>query len=123
MATTRTTRKAKATVTRKPTRPAPPAPAGPPDLHHIREQATIAVLQAVPGIIRGLIGKATEGNHLPAKFIFDFAGLTDTPAAAEADAIGREISLAELFLQKLQEMSNPAAENADQHLRPSPSSG
>jgi hypothetical protein len=109
MAKTKTKRKAHASVTRKAAAPKTAAP----DVRRIREQAAIAVLRAVPEIIQGLIDKAAEGNHLPAKFIFDFAGLTDAPAAAEADAMAREVSLAELFLRKLQGSAGAPPSPAD----------
>jgi hypothetical protein len=80
------------------------------DARLIRERAVRSILEAAPAIIQGLIEKSIEGNHLPAKFVFDFAGLTGAPDDAEAAALAREMSLAELLLQRLEPA--PGAEPA-----------
>ena len=39
------------------------------------------IRNAAPAIVNGLIDQATHGNTAPAKFLFDFAGLSSASAA------------------------------------------
>jgi len=56
-----------------------------------------AIRGAAPDIVNALIEQAKAGNCTPAKFLFDFAGLS---SAGSADAAAEE-SLAALLLKEL----------------------
>ncbi len=55
------------------------------------------IRDAAPDIVKGLIDQATHGNTAPAKFLFDFAGLTSASAPDPA----QEDCLAALLLKQL----------------------
>jgi hypothetical protein len=59
-------------------------------------QAVETVIQAAPAIARAVTEQAKQGNYLPAKFLFDFVGITGMPAAPSEDQ-----SLATLLLSRL----------------------
>ncbi len=59
-------------------------------------QAVETVIQAAPDIARAVTAQAKQGNYLPAKFLFDFIGITGAPAAPAEDQ-----SLASLLLTRL----------------------
>lgn len=69
------------------------------DSQAIRQHAVNAILKAVPKITRALIKQAEEGNHLPAKFLFDFSGIAE-PADGSAE---NEESLAAILIRALRE--------------------
>lgn len=56
-----------------------------------------AIIEAMPKIIEAIIQKAAEGSHQHAKFLVEFAGGFDKPAAAG----GEEESLAAMLLREL----------------------
>jgi hypothetical protein len=61
------------------------------------------IRNAAPAIVNGLIDQATHGNTAPAKFLFDFAGLSSASAADPQ----QEDCLAALLLKELARASSP----------------
>jgi hypothetical protein len=47
-------------------------------------QAVATVIAATPAIARAITEQAKQGNYLPAKFLFDFAGISGAPTAPAA---------------------------------------
>lgn len=66
-------------------------------------RARQTILQAVPAIVTALADGAKQGNHLPAKFLFEFAGLS----AAEDGDLAHGQSLAEVLLAALPHAAAP----------------
>ena len=56
------------------------------------------VINAMPGVIDAIIGKAMDGSYLHANFLVTFAGLNQSEKETDDD---REDSLAELLLKRL----------------------
>lgn len=79
------------------------------------EQATraavAAVFKSLGTIVQAMITKASEGSHLHAKLLFEFAGISAASLPAESEA---EPSLAQLFLEKLDEMAKETAAAEDE---------
>ncbi len=67
-----------------------------------------AIRGAAPDIVQALIEQAKAGNCTPAKFLFDFAGLS---SASAADAAAEE-SLAALLLKELARQADAGAPEA-----------
>jgi hypothetical protein len=65
---------------------------------HEFKEAKQAIRDAKDEIVHNLIEKAKEGSYLHAKFLFDFAGLSNDAAL---DAYQREGSLARILLDQL----------------------
>ncbi|MFB3915150.1 MAG: hypothetical protein ACE14M_00350 [Terriglobales bacterium] len=70
------------------------------DPQAIRHDAVNLVLRAVPKIAQALVKQAEKGGHLPAKFLFDFAGIIEPSAAKPAED---EESLSAMLLQALRQ--------------------
>jgi hypothetical protein len=62
------------------------------------KEAKLAIRDAKDEIVHNLIEKAKEGSYLHAKFLFDFAGLSNDAAV---EAYEREGSLARILLDQL----------------------
>lgn len=90
-------RKAKHGAHTRHARPAAVAPTAPMTAGEVLGRARQAILQAVPEIVTALADGAKGGNHLQAKFLFEFAGLS---AAEGSDAAAGQ-SLAEVLLAAL----------------------
>jgi hypothetical protein len=64
-----------------------------PDKHKVREQMEAAVLKNGKAVIEAVIKEAQKGGYLPAKYLFEFAGIseplpeTTAPAAPQVGAL------------------------------------
>ncbi|MGH9491984.1 MAG: hypothetical protein ACRD2K_00655 [Terriglobales bacterium] len=80
------------------------------------EQATRKAVAAVFGnlgtIVQAMIDKASDGSHLHAKLLFDFAGISAASLPPEAGA--ERPSLAQMLMQKLDQMAEESASAEDE---------
>lgn len=100
---------------RKNGNPHPPSPAGEPSSpEQATRQAVAAVFQNLKTIVGAMISKAAEGSHLHAKLLFDLAGIS--AASLPPEAAGEPHSLAELLIQKLDQMAEEAEPEENERL-------
>lgn len=93
----------KATKRRGPVRKETPVPELP-DAHAVRARLIASVLNEADAILRQVIEAAKTGNYLPAKFLFEFAGIMEPLPArdGEAETQARLRSLVDLLLDSAQ---------------------
>ena len=86
--------------------PAEPPGSPPPDPRQLGATLGQTIRGAAPDIVHALIEQAKAGNCTPAKFLFDFAGLS----SAAAPEVAAEESLAARLLRELERYQPPAGE-------------
>jgi len=90
----------------RPSRAAATAKAEPATARDLGAALGTAIRHAAPDIVNALIEQAKAGNSVPAKFLFDFAGLHSTAPAEAA-----EESLAAMLLRELERQSPAGTES------------
>ena len=76
--------------------------AGSTNPREVRRDMVNSVLEGAREIIDEVIAEAKKGNYLPAKFLFEFAGIAEPFPDADDEAAARRRSLAEVLLQAVQ---------------------
>ncbi|MFB3815898.1 MAG: hypothetical protein ACE14L_17480 [Terriglobales bacterium] len=73
-----------------------------PEKGNLREEMVNLVLRNGKDIIRKVIDEAMKGNYLPAKYLFEFAGLAEPQPETNEAAMARVKSLTEILLDAVQ---------------------
>ncbi len=68
----------------------------------LREELVHMILTSGKEIIKGVLGEAKKGNYLPAKYLFEFAGISEPLPELDADALARVKSLTEILFESVQ---------------------
>ena len=75
-------------------------------------KAVTAVFSDLGEIVTAMINKAKGGSHLHAKLLFDFAGIS--AASLPPEAGDERPSLAQMLIQKLDQMAEESASAEDE---------
>ncbi len=74
----------------------------PPDPRKLRTSLVNSVLRGGKEIIAAVLDEAKKGHYLPAKYLFEFAGIAEPLPDIDAEATARVRSLAEILLNAVQ---------------------